>query len=112
MRTTLPLPLRMMPMRLLKQGAIALTLITGVALADVIEETTVNEDGTIETCGEGDGLHPCRDAEGETYAHADDPNYVKLDSTQQLEQSSEQIRDESPKELEKTIQQIEDDEKD
>ncbi len=91
--------------------AFALLLFAGAARAqDVIEETTVNEDGTVETCGEGDGLDACRDAQGETWKHADDPDYVKLDSTQQLEKSSEQIRDESPKELEKTIQQIEDDE--
>lgn len=92
--------------------AFALMLIAGVTRADdVVEETTVDDDGVVETCGEGDGLNPCRDADGETYNHADDPNYIKLDSTQQLEQSSEQIRDESPKDLEKTIQQIEDDQK-
>ena len=55
-------------------------------------------------------MNPCRDAEGVTWKHADDPNYVKLDSTQQLEQSAAQTASESPKELEKTIQQIEDDE--
>jgi hypothetical protein len=78
---------------------------------DVVEEEeTVSPDGVVETCGHGDGLNPCRDADGETWKHADDPNYLKLDSTQQLEQSSAAVRAEDPKELEKTIQQIEDDE--
>ena len=72
-------------------------------------ETVVEPDGVVETCGEGDGLNPCRDNAGETWKHADDPDYIKLDSTQQLEQSSAAIRSESPKEVEETIQQIEDD---
>ncbi len=80
--------------------------------ADVVEEETVDDNGIVEECGEGDGLNPCRDADGETWKHADDPDYIKEDSTQQLEQSSEQIRDESPKDLEKTIEQIEAHEKD
>lgn len=75
--------------------------------SDVVEEETVDDDGIVETCGEGDGLNPCRDADGETWKHADDPDYIKLDSTQQLEQSSAEIRNESPKELEKTIEAIE-----
>ena len=79
------------------------------ARADVVveEETIDDNNGVVEECGEGAGLNPCRDADGETWKHADDPDYIKEDSTQQLEQSSEQIRDESPKELEKTIEQIE-----
>jgi hypothetical protein len=93
----------------------AATLLFGAAsiarAGDVIEEETVDDDGIVETCGEGDGLKPCRDADGETWNHADDPDYIKEDSTQQLEKSSAEIRNESPKELEKTIQQIEDGEK-
>ena len=91
----------------------ALLIANACAYADdvVVEETTMEPDGVVETCGSGDGLNPCRDADGETWKHADDPDYIKVDSTQQLEQSSAAIRAESPKELEKTIQQIEDDEK-
>ena len=105
MRTSMRLPLNV---------AFVLMVLAGTARADdvVEEETAVEPGGVVETCGEGPGMNPCRDAEGETWKHADDPNYVKLDSTQQLEQSAAQIRSESPKELEKTIQQIEDDEKD
>ena len=90
----------------------ALLIANACARADDVvgEEETVGPGGVVETCGEGDGLNPCRDADGETWKHADDPDYVKVDSTQQLEQSSAAIRAENPKELEKTIQQIEDDE--
>ncbi len=79
--------------------------------SDVVEEEAVDDDGIVEECGDGPGLSPCRDADGETWKHADDPDYIKDDSTQQLEKSSAQIRNESPKELEKTIEQIEDDQK-
>ena len=104
-------------MRFSFNAAFVVVLIAGctnVARAgDVVEEETyVDPAGIVEECGEGDGLNPCRDAEGETYKHAEDPNYIKLDSTQSLEKSSAQIRNESPKELEQTIQQIEDDEHD
>jgi hypothetical protein len=96
-----------------KVAAFAALLIgNACVLADdvVEEEETVGPGGVVETCGSGDGLNPCRDADGETWKHADDPDYIKVDSTQQLEQSSAAIRAENPKELEKTIQQIEDDE--
>ena len=79
--------------------------------SDVVEEEAVDDDGIVEECGDGPGLSPCRDAEGETWKHADDPDYIKEDSTQQLDKSSAQIRNESPKELEKTIEQIEADQK-
>ena len=75
--------------------------------SDVVEEESVDDDGVVETCGEGDGLNPCRDADGETWKHAADPDYIKEDSTQQLDKSSAAIRNESPKELEKTIEEIE-----
>jgi hypothetical protein len=94
--------------------AVFAALLVGNACAfadDIVEEEeTVSPDGVVETCGQGDGLNPCRDADGETWKHADDPDYIKVDSTQQLEQSSAAIRAEDPKELERTIQQIEDDE--
>ena len=89
---------------------VAMLLVGAANLAragDVVEEETVDDNGIVETCGEGDGLNPCRDADGETWKHADDPDYIKEDSTQQLEKSSAQIRDESPKDLEKTIEEIE-----
>jgi hypothetical protein len=91
--------------------AFALMLSAAFARAEAVEEEATVENGIVEECGDAPGLEKCRDADGETWKHADDPNYVKLDSTQQLENSSAEIRDESPKQLEQTIQQIEDDEK-
>ena len=99
-------------MRVLPNAALLVMLVASCASDIVEEETFVDPSGIVEECGDGPGLDPCRDADGETYKHAVDPNYIKEDSTQQLEQSSAEIRAESPKELEKTIQQIEDDEKD
>lgn len=99
--------MRVMPKTLL------LVMLLGSCASDIVEEETyVDPGGIVEECGDAPGLDACRDAEGETWKHADDPNYIKADSTQQLEQSSAEIRNESPKELEKTIQQIEDDERD
>jgi hypothetical protein len=103
MRSTLVMVF--MAMLLLGAGSLA-------RAGDVVEEETVDDNGIVEECGEGAGLNPCRDADGETWKHADDPDYIKEDSTQALEQSSAQIRNESPKELEKTIEQIEAHEKD
>ena len=58
-------------------------------------------------CGVGPGLSPCRDASGETYADELDPNYVELDSNEELRKSSAEIRNESPEELERTIEGLE-----
>ena len=99
-------------MRVLPNVVLLMMLVASCASDVVEEETVVDPGGIVEECGDGPGLDPCRDADGETYKHAVDPDYIKTDSTQQLEKSSAEIRDESPKELEKTIQQIEDDEKD
>ena len=98
-------------MRVLSSVAFAAMLAASCAVADVEEEETyVDPGGIVEECGDAPGLNPCRDADGETWKKADDPDYIKTDSTQQLEKSSAEIRAESPKELEKTIKQIEDDE--
>ncbi len=98
-------------MRVIGNAVLLMMLIASCASDVVEEETYVDPGGIVEECGDAPGLDPCRDADGETWKHADDPNYIKTDSTQQLEKSSAEIRNESPKELEKTIQQIEDDER-
>lgn len=86
------------------------TLLSGFAYGEeeVEEERVTDVDGVEHECGVGPGLSPCRDAEGETYAHEVDPNYVGLDSDAQLEQSAEAVRKESPQQLEKTIEGFED----
>lgn len=71
------------------------------------EERVPYDHGIARECGESPGLSPCRDASGETYAEELDPNYVGLDSNEELRESAETIRNESPKELEKTIEGLE-----
>jgi hypothetical protein len=97
-------------MRVISNAALLVMLLASCASDIVEDDTYVDPGGVVEECGDAPGLDKCRDADGETYKHADDPDYIKTDSTQQLEKSSAEIREESPKQLEKTIQQIEDDE--
>lgn len=97
-------------MRALTGLVFAAAVFSGYVYAEeeVEEERVTDVDGVVQECGVGPGLSPCRDVNGETYAHEIDPNYVGVDSNAELEQSGEAIRNESPKELEKTIEGFED----
>lgn len=86
---------------------LALTIASGSAGGEVYEERVTYDHGVAHECGEGTGLSPCRDASGETYAEELDPNYIELESNEELEKSSAKIRNESPEELEKTIEGLE-----
>jgi hypothetical protein len=86
---------------------LALALLSGCAGGEVYEERVTYEHGVAHECGVGPGLSPCRDASGETYADELDPNYVGLDSNEELRESSTEIRNESPEELERTIKGLE-----
>ena len=94
-------------MRNLGNLIFALTVLTGCAGGEVYEERVTYDHGVARECGEGPGLSPCRDASGETYAEEMDPNYVGLESNEDLEKSSAKIRNESTEELEKTIEGLE-----
>jgi hypothetical protein len=83
-----------------------LSLLLLASCADAVVEEQV--DGDVVTCGEGDGLSPCLDPNGETMSQAENPDYLGSDSTEQIEQSSAEIRNETPKELDKTIEEMED----
>ncbi len=93
-------------MRLFFYGVFTLAILASCA-NDLVEEQVDVENGVVVTCGEGDGLSPCLDPNGETAAQAEDPNYIELDSTSELEKSSAEIRNETPAELEKTIEGLE-----
>lgn len=95
-------------MRILLHAAFSLLLLASCGNDIVEEQVDVEPDGAVVTCGEGDGLNPCLDPNGETEQEAMDPAYVKPDTTSEMEKSSAEIRAESPKELEKTIEEIED----
>jgi len=89
---------------------LAVTLLSGCAGGaggEVYEERVTYEHGVAHECGVGPGLSPCRDASGETYADELDPNNVGLDSNEELRESSAEIRNESPDELEHTIEGLE-----
>lgn len=93
-------------MRIALHAVFSLLLLASCANA-VVEEQVDAVDGDVIACGEGEGLSPCLDANGETMSEAENPDYIEMDSTQQLEESSKAIRAETPKELEHTIQDME-----
>lgn len=94
-------------MRIALHAVFSLLLLASCANA-VVEEQVDGVDGDVVTCGEGDGLSPCLDPNGETMSQAENPDYLGGDSTEQIEQSSAEIRNETPKELDKTIEEMED----
>ena len=94
-------------MRIVLHGVLSVLIMASCA-SDVVEEQVDVNDGVVTACGEGDGLSPCLDPNGETMSQAENPDYISTESTSQLEQSSAEIRNESPKELEKTIEAMED----
>jgi len=73
----------------------------------VVEERITNENGFIETCGEGAGLSPCRDVNGETYDEEVRGPSIDSESTDELAAEAARIRHESPAELEQTIGEME-----
>ena len=93
-------------MRIALHAVLSLLLLASCANA-VVEEQVDDVDGDVVTCGEGDGLSPCLDPNGDTMSEAENPDYLGSDSTEQIEQSSTEIRDETPKELERTIEDME-----
>jgi hypothetical protein len=93
-------------MRLFFHGVFSLLLLASCA-NDLIEEQVDVENGVVVTCGEGDGLTPCLDPNGETTQEEENPDYIAPDTTSELEKSSAAIRNEDPAELEKTIEEME-----
>jgi hypothetical protein len=78
-----------------------------LAQSGIVEERVSNEDGFIQTCGEGAGLSPCRDINGETYDEEVRGPSINQESTDELAAEAAHIRNESPAELEKTIGELE-----
>lgn len=80
-------------------GAILLLLLSGQpgwAQSGLVEERISNENGIIRTCGEGAGLSPCRDINGETYDEEVRGPSIDSESTQELAAEAAKIRHESP----------------
>lgn len=98
-----------MPLKLIATGLLGLLLTSGCAGGGQVYEERITERNGIEyACGEGPGLEPCRDANGETYEQElNQDGYIGLEGTDQLEADAQRIRNESPEEAEQTTEQLE-----
>jgi hypothetical protein len=74
---------------------------------NVVEERVTVENGAVKVCGEGDGLQPCLDANGQTYAQEVKGPGIDSESEEELAAGAARIRAESPEELNKTIKAME-----
>lgn len=74
---------------------------------NIVEERVTVENGAVEVCGEGDGLQPCLDANGQTYSQEALGADVTTESDEELAAGAARIRAESPEELNKTIKAME-----
>lgn len=77
------------------------------AQSGLVEERVEERNGLYEACGEGDGLSPCRDANGETYDEEVRGPGIDSESTDELAAEAARIRHESPGDLEHTITEME-----
>lgn len=84
-----------------------LTGVLAQTVGNVVEESVTYENGAIEVCGEGDGLTPCLDANGQTYAEEIKGPSLDSESEDELAAEAARIRAESPEELERTIGEME-----
>jgi hypothetical protein len=77
------------------------------AQSGLVEERITQENGFIDTCGEGAGLDPCRDVNGETYDEEVRGPNINMESDDELAAEAARVRHESPEELQKTIGKLE-----
>jgi hypothetical protein len=82
-------------------------LLSSPGFSQVVEERVTENNGMYQVCGEGDGLNPCRDVNGETYEEEMGPADVKAESNNEIAAEAARIRNESPQELEATIRDME-----
>ena len=73
----------------------------------LVEERVTEENGFYESCGEGAGLSPCRDINGETYDEEVRGPSIDTESTEELAEGAARIRSETPAELDQTITDLE-----
>ena len=77
------------------------------AQSGLVEERITQENGFYEACGEGAGLLPCRDVNGETYDEEVKGPSINSASTDELAAEAAHIRHESPAQLQQTIGELE-----
>ena len=79
----------------------------GWSQSDLVEERITEENGFYEACGEGAGLLPCRDINGQTYAEEVRGPSINEESVDELAAEAARIRNESPQELQQSIGEME-----
>lgn len=77
------------------------------ATTNIAEERVTVENGLVEVCGEGEGLDPCLDANGQTYSQEVHGPGIDDESESTLATEAANIRAESPKQLDQTISEME-----
>ncbi|RLA45981.1 MAG: hypothetical protein DRR04_12255 [Gammaproteobacteria bacterium] len=77
------------------------------AQSGLVEERVTEENGFYEACGEGAGLLPCRDINGQTYDEEVRGPSIDSESTDELAVEAARIRHESPAQLQQTIGELE-----
>ena len=103
----------MSPRQVGRAAALLLCLPLAGALAqpddntNVVEERVTVENGAVKVCGEGDGLQPCLDANGQTYAEEVKGPSLDDESDDEVAAEAARIRAESPAQLDKTIGEME-----
>lgn len=74
---------------------------------NVVEECVTYEGGAVRVCGEGNGLSPCLDANGQTYKEEVHGPDLDSESDDELAAEAARIRAENPAGLNKTIGEME-----
>lgn len=79
----------------------------GWTQSGLVEERITEENGFYEACGEGAGLLPCRDINGQTYAEEVRGPSINEESVDELAAEAARIRNESPQQLQQSIGEME-----
>ena len=77
------------------------------SVGNVLGERVTYDGGVVRVCGEGGGLDPCLDANGQTYAEQVRGPSIDSESEDQLMAEAARIRAESPEQLQQTIGEME-----
>jgi hypothetical protein len=77
------------------------------SVGNVVGERVTYDGGVARVCGEGGGLDPCLDANGQTYAQEVRGPSIDSESEDQLMAEAARIRAESPEQLQQTIGEME-----
>ena len=98
-----------LPSRRLAALLLALPLAGAFAQTEgnVVEGRVTYEGGAIKVCGEGDGLEPCLDANGQTYSEEVHGASLDSESDNELAAEAARIRAENPAQLDETIGELE-----